>query len=69
MELHFTWRKSRFEVGNFIYTGALTRDGAELDANHWFADPTNVAGTIQYLHYQTRLNKAAHDSLVLGMLI
>lgn len=61
--------RTYFQVGNSIYTGSLTRDGTELDANHWYTDPTNVAGTIQYLHYQTRLNKAAHDSLVLGMLI
>ncbi len=61
--------RTYFQVGSSIYTGSLTRDGTELDANHWYTDPTNVAGTIQYLHYQTRLNKAAHDSLVLGMLI
>jgi hypothetical protein len=61
--------RTYFQVGSSIYTGSLTRDGTELDASHWYTDPTNVAGTIQYLHYQTRLNKAAHDSLVLGMLI
>jgi hypothetical protein len=58
-----------FQVGSAIYTGALTLDGAELDDFHYYDDPTNVAGTIHYLHYLVRLNKAAHDSLVLGMLI
>ena len=57
-----------FQLNGNIYTGTLTLDGAELHSFHYYTDPTNVAGTTQYLSYQVRLNKAAHDSLVAGML-
>jgi hypothetical protein len=50
--------RTYYQIGNDVYTGALTRDGALLASHH----DTLSTGTI-YFDTQIRLNKAANDSL------
>ncbi len=57
-----------FQMGNNVYTGALTKDGAVIAGNGYRTDPTTSASTV-WLDYRLRINKAANESLAAALRI